>query len=54
MSDEKNRAPLCKICGHRHWGRDPHIFDRKPAQGTSNAPQFGKRPIVNKKRKRKK
>lgn len=24
-----DRAPLCAICGHRHWTREPHNF-KKP------------------------
>lgn len=26
-------APLCKICDHRHWMREPHIF------GSTKAPK---------------
>lgn len=22
-------APMCKICEHRHWSREPHVFGGK-------------------------
>jgi hypothetical protein len=25
---ENERAPMCKICEHRHWNREPHVFAR--------------------------
>lgn len=23
------RAPMCKLCHHRHWNREPHVFKRE-------------------------
>jgi hypothetical protein len=31
MSRDKpsqERAPLCPICGVRHWAREPHVFGK--------------------------
>lgn len=30
-------APMCKICGARHWFRDPHVF----AKGGGKAKALG-------------
>lgn len=24
--------PVCKVCGHAHWLRDPHIFGKTKAK----------------------
>jgi hypothetical protein len=24
--------PICKVCQHRHWGRDPHVFKAAPVE----------------------
>lgn len=31
MADEKKRerAPTCKVCGERHWQREPHVWGGK-------------------------
>lgn len=28
--------PMCKICGHRHRFRDPHIFGKTPLKATAS------------------
>lgn len=29
--ERKDPRPLCKICEHRHWSHEPHVFpDSKP------------------------
>lgn len=36
MSRDKpasERAPLCPICGQRHWGREPHVFTKAATRG---------------------
>lgn len=30
-------APTCKICGARHWFRDPHQFGKVPAKAAALA-----------------
>ncbi len=26
------RAPMCRICGHRHWNREPHVFTKSKSK----------------------
>ena len=28
----KDRAPMCRLCGHRHWSRDPHQLSKVRAK----------------------
>ena len=40
------RAPLCPICQHRHWGREPHVWNK----ATAAAPAAKKAKFKGKKR----
>ena len=30
MGESATSAAVCRVCGHRHWMRDPHIWGDEP------------------------
>ena len=40
----KDNKPHCDICGHKHYRRDPHIWDDKPSEPIKEAAPEPKKP----------
>ena len=42
------KGPMCAICGHEHWNRQPHVFDgltTKPSPLTTKSEPLTTKPM---------
>lgn len=38
-------APPCRLCGYKHWPRDPHVFKGQPVKQQVSQPAVVKAPV---------